>query len=164
MAIILYSASDLKLTVATNFKHYKFKDAKRDIRARVEKYVSVHLDFWDELTITEAELSDLIRIKASLSYFMQCYWKRTGFNNEMIAMPLTLQCNGEKTLVLSKAQKNKQYYLRVKLNRVTESVMINFGRETYLDGIEVVALDIALHKAINLIQPWELIPDDVLQL
>jgi hypothetical protein len=87
-----------------------------------------------------------------LHYFMQAYWKRSSKEGSRIELAKVLSRKdykgNQEALFFVARQKDKMNYLQISLAKKGETV-----KEQYLDGQEVIMLDIALGKAINLLTP-----------
>jgi len=132
-------------------QQHDYDDARGNHRTRLEKNVSVFVHFWD-FTIWNGNLQELAFIKSSLQYFMQCFWKRTNKEGSKIEFAKELHHEGfpfgHQSLFFVARQKNKKHFLHVFLSQEGNSV-----REIYLEGQEVIMLDIAIGKAISLLTP-----------
>ena len=97
-------------------------------------------------------------IKSSLIYFMQGYWKRSGKEASRIDLateiirhdPYATCGNDSETQLFSFAarQKNKKNFLHISLQR-NDSIV----NEVYLNGQEVLMLDVAIGKGIHFLTP-----------
>jgi hypothetical protein len=128
-----------------------YKDAGGHKRTRFDREVSLYVSFWD-FDLQDGNLYELAFIRSILHYFMQAYWKRSSKEGSRIELAKVLSrkdYKGEhKALCFVAKQKDKKNYLQIYHTKKGETV-----KEVYLDGQEVIILDIALGKAINLLTP-----------
>lgn len=130
---------------------HEYNDAANRRKTRFVRNVEVRADFWDYSIWND--LTDLAFIKATTQYYMQCYWKRSSKDGMKIHLDKSLfqeDFRGDFTLKFAARQQKSVYSLHISIEE--------FGHkkhEAYLDAQEVIMLDIALAKAINLLQPAE---------
>lgn len=148
--MIEFEFDGIRIEIRAETERYDYKDANNRGRTRFERQVKILVRFWEFHVL--GNLQELSLIKSSLTYFMQGYWKRSGKDGNRIDLATTLNRkypNGAKQVLYFLArQKNKSNYLHICLER--NDVNIN---EVYLDGQEVLMLDIAIGKAIHLLTP-----------
>ena|SRR5450631_1571296 len=129
----------------------KYTDAKRDNRTRLERNVNVAVKFWG-FAIDNCNLFVLAFIKSTLQYYMQCYWKRANKEGGKFEFEKALDSQdgffGKQSLRFTARQKAEKRTLHISFH--SGGTIIN---EIYLDGQEVMMLDIAIGKAINLLSP-----------
>ena len=127
-----------------------YKDGGRS-RIRFDREVTVGVSFWD-YDFRDGDLYELTFVKSILQYFMQAYWKRSSKQGSRIELAKVLSRKNYKgdheALCFIAKQKDNKNSLQIALTKKGESV-----NEVYLDGQEVIMLDIALGKAINLLTP-----------
>lgn len=126
-----------------------YRDAGGHYRSRFDREVKVVVRFWD-FTI-DGNLTELAFVKSTLNYFMQAYWKRSGKGSEIeLAKVLHHEAShaGRQSLCFVARQKAKKRSLHICLQQTGINDI-----ECYLDGQEVIMLDIALGKAISLLTP-----------
>lgn len=90
-------------------------------------------------------------VKSTLSYFMQAYWKRSSKAGSKIELATVLFHDDDfnpQALNMIARQKNGIQSLEIS---VTDNGMP--AGEVYLSGQEVIMLDVAIGKAINLLSP-----------
>jgi len=130
-----------------------YKDAGGRSRTRFDREVIVSVRFWDFI-LMEGDLQELAFVKATLSYFMQAYWKRSSKQGSRIELEKGLRRleddGNDEELCFKARQKDKRNYLH--LAHVKNGVNLD---EVFLDGQEVIILDIAIQKAINLLNPHQ---------
>ena len=128
-----------------------YKDAGGHSRTRFDREVSLYVSFWD-FDLQDGDLYELAFIRSILHYFMQAYWKRSSKEGSRIELAKVLSRKdykgNQEALCFVARQKDKKNYLQIYLTKKGETV-----KEEYLDGQEVIMLDIALGKAINLLTP-----------
>ena len=126
-----------------------YKDSGRS-RIRFDRDVTVDVSFWD-YDFRDGDLYELTFVKSILQYFMQAFWKRSSKQGSRIELDKIISHKDhhgqQETLCFVARQKDKKNYLHISLVK-GETV-----KEEYLDGQEVIMLDIALGKAINLLTP-----------
>lgn len=129
----------------------EYTDSRNRMRTRFERQVDVRADFWDYSIFNN--LTDLAFIKATTQYYMQCYWKRSTKVGAKIELEKALyqkDFRGDFALKFAARQQKNLYSLHISID--------DHGckkHEVYLDAQEVIMLDLALGKAINLLQPAE---------
>ncbi len=132
-------------------KQHLYKDLKNDKRTRLEKKAIVTVRFWN-LIIGNG---DLTFIKSIFQFFMSSYWKRTSKEGSKIVFEKELfydnRHEAPQSLHFTARQKGKEHFLQIILKDRGMST-----NEIYLDGQEVIMLDIAIGKAISLLAPDEI--------
>ena len=150
--MVQFDWNGISLHVRVDMVPIDYKDASNLKRTRFEKKVRVSLGFWD--FSVQASLQELAYIKATLIYFMQGYWKRSGKQGSRIELSKTIQFlynnmdQNPRDLSFTARQKNSQNFLQIHLDKNGQTV-----NEVYLDGQEVLMFDIAIGKAIQLLMP-----------
>lgn len=150
--MIEYDYKGIKVEATVEMEQHDYVDAGGHCRVRFDKNVKVRVHFWK--FVVEGNFTELAYIKSTLNYFMQCYWKRTSKEGSRIELAKMIHHSHEShfinplTLNLMARQKNKMHYLEISLY-----VNGNPSGEVYLDGQEVLMLDIAIGKAISLLPP-----------
>lgn len=128
---------------------YREDDEKSPLRH--ERNVSVAVNFW-KFTSWNKNLFELAYIKSTLNFFLQSYWKRSGKDGNRIELEQKLNqtdyYDNSYSLIFSAKQKNSKNYLYICL--MENGSMIE---EDYFDIHEVTMIDIAIGKAISLLQP-----------
>jgi len=128
-----------------------YTDAGGHKRTRFDKEVSVHVRLWD-YDFRDGDLYELTFVKCIFHYFMQSYWKRSSKEGSRIDLAKSLSRKDHKGnpegLCFVAKRKDKRNYLHIWHEKNGKPV-----KEIYLDGQEVIMLDIALGKAINLLTP-----------
>lgn len=150
--MIEYDYKGIKVEATVEMEQHDYVDAGGHCRARFDKNAKVRVHFWK--FIVEGNLTELAYIKSTLNYFMQCYWKRTSKEGSRIELMKSVHHCHENpfvhplSLCFMARQKNRKHYLEISL-----FVNGNPSGEVYLDGQEVLMLDIAIGKAISLLTP-----------
>jgi len=150
--MIEYDYKGIKVGATVEMEQHDYVDAGGHCRARFDRNAKVVVQFWS--FSIDGNLTELAYIKSTLNYFMQCYWKRTSKEGSRIELAKMIHHSHESyfinplTLNLMARQKNKMHYLEISLfeNGMPAGIV-------YLDGQEVIMLDIALGKAISLLTP-----------
>ena len=153
MSIILFNMKDIKITAKACSKQVPYQNLNGS-KLRLDRFVSVEANFFGLMSVNEHHVDDLIFIKAACTYFMHGFWKRNGSPTEHTAFPATRSCAGGRTITLECAQQKNQSSLRIKV-KFDDLDIIDPVRECYLNAHEVLTLDAALNKTINLIHPQE---------
>lgn len=149
--MINFDYKGIRIEATADNQQINYKDAGNRHRTRFEREVMVFIHFWD-FTIWNGNLQEMAFVKSCLQYFMQGYWKRATKEGSRIDLAKALHQEdakeGRLSLYFVARQKNKTHYLQICLQRAGKTV-----NELYIDGQEVIMLDIALSKAINLLTP-----------
>ena len=149
--MINFDFNGIKVEAKVEMVQHTYKDAGKNQRTRFDRNVKVFAEFWD-YKIWDENLMEFAFIKSTLQYFMQLYWKRPSKDGRRIDLVKCLRRNntswGDLVLFFVARQKNNQYFLQVCLQKEGKT-----ENEVYLDGQEVIMLDIAIGKAINLLSP-----------
>jgi hypothetical protein len=128
-----------------------YKDGGGHSRIRFDREVTVDVSFWD-YDFQDGDLYELAFVRSILQYFMQAYWKRSSKEGSRIELAKVLSRNDrngkQESLCFAARQKDNRNYLQISLVKKGEAV-----KEEYLEGQEVIMLDIALGKALNLLTP-----------
>jgi hypothetical protein len=141
----------IRIAATVEIGQSDYRDADNRRRTRFERDVRVQVRFWD-FTIENGDLFELACVKSTLNYFMQAYWKRSSKEGGRIELVKALHHenprDGRQALYFAARQKNKKNFLHICLTKDGATV-----DEVYLDGQEVIMLDIAIGKAISLLPP-----------
>ena len=127
----------------------EFRDSGGHFLNRFDRNTCVRVSFWDFLI--ENDLYQLAMVKSTLSYFMQSYWKRSSKAGSKIELATAIMHDDDfnlQSLNLIARQKNGIQSLEVSVADAGTP-----AGETYLSAREVIMLDIAIGKAINLLSP-----------
>ena len=150
--MVEYYYKGIKVEATVEMAQHDYVDSGGHSRARFDRNAKVVVRFWS-FTI-DGNLTELAYVKSTLNYFMQCYWKRTSKEGSRIDLARRIQHSDKNpfgiqhSLNIIARQKNKKHYLEISLFDQSNPV-----GEVYLDGQEVIMLDIALGKAITLLTP-----------
>ena len=116
---------------------------------RFDRNTCVKVSFWNFVIYND--LFELAMVKSTLSYFMQAYWKRSSKAGSKIELATVLFHDDDynpQALNMIAKQKNGIQSLEVS---VADNGILS--GEVYLSAQEVIMLDIAIGKAINLLSP-----------
>lgn len=124
--------------------------AARKIQTRVDRVMQVYVTFFDTFAIEDGNISDLFFVKSCTQYFLQSCWRHKLNSRIEFSKSLTRETGYANlySLNFKARQKNNQHYLQVSLHEYGQKVS-----EIYLDAQEVIMLDAALGKALNLLSP-----------
>jgi len=149
--VVNFDFKGISISAVVRMEQSSYKDAGGHSRSRFDKEVAVSVEFWDFI-LQHGDLYELAFVKATLSYFMQAYWKRSSKQGAKIELAKVLHRKdyhgNQQALCFVARQKDKRNYLHITQVKKAETV-----KEVYLDGQEVIMLDIAIGKAINLLTP-----------
>jgi hypothetical protein len=145
-----FELHDIKVEIMTELEHHEYTDENRYKHSRFERKTKIRLLFWG--FFVWGNLQDLALIKSSLSYFMQGYWKRSGKEASKIDLATAISLppiDGKfRTVNFAARQKYKKNFLHVSLEK---DGLIQ--HELYLDGQQVLMLDVAIGKALSFLSP-----------
>jgi hypothetical protein len=139
----------IRVNATGELERYDYKDAGNRGQTRFNRNMVVTVGFWDFVIVND--LYELAMVKSTLSYFMQAYWKRSSKTGSKIELATVLFHDDEfnpQALNMIARQKNGIQSLEIS---VADNGMP--AGEVYLSGQEVIMLDIAIGKAINLLSP-----------
>jgi len=148
--VVRFDFKGITISASVYMIERSYKDSGRS-RIRFDRDVTVDVSFWD-YDFRDGDLYELTFVKSILQYFMQSFWKRSSKQGSRIELDKILSHKDhhgqQETLCFVARQKDNRNYLQISLHRKGEII-----KEEYLDGQEVIMLDIALGKAINLLTP-----------
>ncbi len=140
----------IRVEIEAELDRHEYTDSNRYKHSRFERKMEIRVTFW-ELVIL-GNLQDLSLIKSSLTFFMQGYWKRSGTAAGRIGLNTNIfkyhSLDYVWLLNFSDRQKDKKSSLRVCLEK--NGLM---QHQIYLDGQQVLMLDVAIGKALSLLSP-----------
>lgn len=139
----------IRVNATGELERYDYKDAGNRGQTRFNRNMVVTVGFWDFVIVND--LYELAMVKSTLSYFMQAYWKRSSKAGSKIELATALFHDDEfnpQALNMIARQKNGIQSLEFS---VADNGMP--AGEVYLSGQEVIMLDTAIGKAINLLSP-----------
>jgi len=148
--MLKFELNGIKVEIGAKLEHNEYTDANHYKHTRFERKMEIRILFWE--LIISGNLQDLSLIKSSLSYFMQGYWKRSGKEAgkiDLVTKITKYHPHGYIWLLhFSTGQKNKKNFLHVSLEKdgLTQ-------HEVYLDGQQVLMLDVAIGKALSFLSP-----------
>ncbi len=140
----------IKVEIEAELKRHEYTDSNYHKHSRFERKMEIRVMFWE--LIISGNLQDLSLIKSSLTYFMQGYWKRSGKEASKIDLVTNIIKYHPHGYILrlhfSARQKDKKNFLHVSLEK--NGLMQN---QIYLDGHQVLMLDVAIGKALYFLSP-----------
>ena len=150
--MVRYDFKGIKIEAKVLVDRQDYRDGGGHYKSRIDKNSKVVVRFWG-FNIAGC-LTELAFVKSTLNYFMQCYWKRTSKEGSRIELYKAIHhCHDSHfiyplLLMFTARQKNRTHYLEI-------CFLINGNPEgrAFLDGQEVLMLDIAIGKAISLMAP-----------
>ena len=143
-----FKGIEIKATDKPKVVPYTTPDGQQ--RERYHRNICVIVRFWEY--VIKDDLYELAFIKSVLNFFMQAYWKRSTKDGSRIVLEETLEpgddsVNRNLSLHFNARQLHKIVSLHVCLKN-DEGVI----EELYLSAREVNMLDIAINKAITMLQ------------
>ena len=149
--MFVFDFKGIKVVATTEIKQFDYIDARKGKSTRHERDVNVAVHFW-EFTISNGDLYGMAFVQSTLTYFMSSFWKRTPKKGCKIEFDKVLnrehEQDGKKSLHFLAYLKDNKHFLRISVQSGGDTL-----REVFLDGQEVLLLDIAMRKAINLLTP-----------
>jgi len=149
--VVRFDFKGISISSSFHMDERIYKDAGGHKRTRFDREVSLYVSFWG-FNLQHGDLYELAFVRSILHYFMQAYWKRSSKEGSRIELAKVLSRKdykgNQEALCFVAKQKDKENSLQISLTKKGETV-----KEVYLDGQEVIMLDIALGKAINLLTP-----------
>jgi hypothetical protein len=145
-----FKMDGIKVEIEAELERHEYTDSNRYKHTRFERKIEIRVMFWELITL--GNLQDLSLIKSSLTYFMQGYWKRSGKEASRIDLVTNIIKYHPHGYILrlhfSARQKDKKNFLHVSLekNGLTQ-------HDVYLDGQQVLMLDVAIGKALSFLSP-----------
>jgi len=148
--MIDFDFKGIRINVVVEREEQNYKDAFHRQRTWFERKNVVSVNFWT-FSISEY-LRDLAFIKSILNFYMHSYWKRSKKNETRIELCKSISQNrhgqGQEQLWFIARQKNKINYLQI-CHQIDEET----HNQLFLDGQEVLMLEVVLGKTISLLQP-----------
>lgn len=148
--MLKFELNGIKVEIEAELERNEYTDSNRYKHSRFERKMEIRVMFWE--LIISGNLQDLSLIKSSLAYFMQGYWKRAGKEASKIDLVTNIikyHPNGYiMRLHFSARQKDKKNFLHVSLEK--NGLM---QHQIYLDGQQVLMLDVAIGKALYFLSP-----------
>lgn len=130
----------------------EYKDSDGRKRSRFERCVRTHFYFWD--FCIDDDLSQLAFVKSIFTYFIHNSEKKSTKSGGRLILSKELEQETHEgqtqMLCFTAKQKNDKNFLHISMTEDDE-----FMEEIYLDVIDVLMLDAAITKTINLISPYE---------
>ena len=147
--MIEFNFKGISVSATVEMERYDYRDNGGHYKTRFNRNTLVKANFWG--FVIDNDLYELAMVKSSLNYFMQAYWKRTskaGSKIELVTMLKRYNGGNQQALYLVARQKDGIHSLEISL--VEKGAP---SGKIYLNGQEVIMLDIAIGKAINLLTP-----------
>jgi len=144
-----FEFKDIWIEARGEMERYDYEDSTNHYRSHYNRNTVVTVNFWNFVICND--LYELAMVKSALNYFMQAYWKRSTKQGAKIELATSLEHGVDDTLQklnLIAKQKNNVYSLEVSLTDIKHQFA-----PIYLSGQEVIMLDIAISKAINILTP-----------
>lgn len=139
----------IKVEVTVEIQRHESRDSGGRYKSHFSRNANVMAKFWDFVIYND--FYELAMVKSSLNYFMQAYWKRSSKAGSKIELATALKHDygvQQQSLYLVARQKNSIHSLEISLIENGKT-----ANNIYLSGQEVIMLDIAIGKAINLLTP-----------
>ena len=147
--MIDFNFKGISVSATVEMERYDYRDKGGHYKTRFNRNTLVKADFWG--FVVDNDLTELATVKSTLNYFMQAYWKRSSKAGSKIELASVLKHDygaHPQSLFLVARQKNGIHYLEISLSEKSKT-----ANNIYLSGQEVIMLDIAIGKAINLLTP-----------
>jgi len=147
--MIEFNFKGISVSATVEMERYDYRDNGGHYKTRFNRNTLVKANFWG--FVIDNDLYELAMVKSTLNYFMQAYWKRTSKAGSRIELVTALKRNNgghQQALYLVARQKDGIHSLEISL--VEKGAP---SGKIYLNGQEVIMLDIAIGKAINLLTP-----------
>lgn len=148
--MIAYDYKGVKISAVSELREFSFKLDYRTVK-QLHKVTRVRVSFFDYFVLGE-NLTDLAFVKSCIQFFTQSYWRHRHKQGSKIdfSKGLTKAATAGKSYALyfTARQKNNQHYLHLELLKGEDLVS-----EEYLDPQEVMMLDAAIGKAMNMLSP-----------
>ena len=147
--MIDFNFKGITVSATVEMERYDYRDNGGHYKTRFNRNTLVKANFWG--FVIDNDLYELAMVKSTLNYFMQAYWKRTskaGSKIELVTMLKRYNGGNQQALYLVARQKDGIHSLEISL--VEKGAP---SGKIYLNGQEVIMLDIAIGKAINLLTP-----------
>ena len=127
----------------------ELKDSGGHHLNRFDRNTNVKVSFWDFIIVND--LYELAMVKSTLSYFMQAYWKRSSKAGSKIELATAIFHDDDfNTQALNIIARQKNGIQSLEISVADDG---SPAGEVYLSAQEVIMLDIAIGKAINLLSP-----------
>jgi len=144
--MIEFNFKGISVSATVEMERYDYRDNGGHYKTRFNRNTLVKANFWG--FVIDNDLYELATVKSTLNYFIQAYWKRSSKAGSKIELATALKRGNPQALYLVARQKNGIHSLEISLiEKGTPAGKI------YLSAQEVIMLDIAIGKAINLLSP-----------
>lgn len=156
--MIDFNFKGISVSATVEMERYDYRDNGGHYKTRFNRNTLVKANFWG--FVIDNDLYELATVKSTLNYFMQAYWKRSSKAGSKIELATSLKRNNggnPQALYLVARQKHGIHSLEISLiEKGTPAGKI------YLSAQEVIMMDIAIGKAINLLMPdYKIIKGDL---
>ncbi|MBN1451026.1 MAG: hypothetical protein JW963_08430 [Anaerolineales bacterium] len=148
--MINFSHKNIRIYAQVEVSEVEFRDAFNSRRSRTERHTIVSAEFFD-FVLTNRDFTDLVFVKSAIQFYLQKYWRsfsKKGVSSIKFEKFLTKEVYQQELWFVAR-QKNNENYLQVFFRDTARQI----EDCVYLDGHEIVMLDIALAKALNLVSP-----------
>ena len=147
--MIEFNFKGISVSATVEMKRYDYRDNGGHYKTRFNRNTLVKANFWG--FVIDNDLYELAMVKSSLNYFMQAYWKRSSKAGSKIELVTVLKRNnGGNPQALYLVARQKDGIQSLEISLVEKGAPAG---KIYLNGQEVIMLDIAIGKAINLLSP-----------
>ena len=148
--MINFDYRGVRIEAVAEMRRCDYKDANNIGRTRFDRNVSVTVAFWN--FVIENNLYELALVKSSITYYMQCYWKRSSKQKQKIDLATFIEHPGtSQTIYFTARQKNSQPSMEISLTYNGQQCEC-----FYFSAQEVIMIDVAVSKAISLLTPQTL--------
>lgn len=147
--MIEFNFKGISVSATVEMERYDYRDNGGHYKTRFNRNTLVKANFWG--FVIDNDLYELAMVKSSLNYFMQAYWKRSSKAGSKIELVTVLKRNnGGNPQALYLVARQKDGIQSLEISLVEKGAPAG---KIYLNGQEVIMLDIAIGKAINLLSP-----------
>lgn len=147
--MIDFNLKGISVSATVEMERYDYRDNGGHYKTRFNRNTLVTANFWG--FVIDNDLSELAMVKSTLNYFMQAYWKRSSKSGSKIELATALKHNnGGNPQMLYLVARQKAGIHSLEISLVEKGAPAG---KIYLNGQEVIMLDIAIGKAINLLTP-----------
>lgn len=147
--MIDFNLHGIRVSAQALVTHREFRDKGGHYLNRFDRNVNVCVQFWD--FVIGNDLSELAMVKSTLNYFMQAYWKRSSKAGSKIELATEIfRGDGYNARSLTLVARQKNGIQSLKVSVANDGTIAG---NAYLSAQEVIMLDIAIGKAINLLSP-----------
>ena len=149
--MIDFDFNGIRVVAATETNMFDYIDVRKGNSTRHEKDTIVAVHFWT-FSINNGDLLGMAFVRSTLQYYMNRFWRHKPKKRIKIEFEKKLRRENElglkQSLCFLSYLKENEHYLRVSVQSGGNTI-----GEVFMDGQEVLMLDIALGKAIGLLTP-----------